>query len=273
MTSCCDARGARVLEGDAASRRCGAHGDTWIVNETIEAPVVIGAGGHFCPVARHMRGGADTARPVVAKEAEFLLEADDAGATPTDSRAVLLPRPRRLWLVRAEGRLPQRRHRPARRPRIRDARQGLRRVPRSAADAHAAPPTSRWHGHAYFASGAGPRPVDRRRACCSSETPPGSRIRKAARASGRRFESGRLAAADADRRARPLRASTTCSPMRKPFVPPAPAMSTTPAPARAARRRSVDSCSVRRRLRVTSCWIAGSCARKEQSPDAEALYG
>ena len=47
---------------------------TWIVNEAIETPVVIGAGGHFCPVARFMRGGADTATPVVAKEAEFPLD-------------------------------------------------------------------------------------------------------------------------------------------------------------------------------------------------------
>lgn len=50
------------------------NGTTWIANGEIEAPVVIGAGGHFCPVARHMRGGADTFQPVVAKEAEFRLD-------------------------------------------------------------------------------------------------------------------------------------------------------------------------------------------------------
>ena len=49
-------------------------GDCWIANDAIAAPVVIGAGGHFCPVARHLRGGADIAEPVVAKEAEFRVE-------------------------------------------------------------------------------------------------------------------------------------------------------------------------------------------------------
>ena len=46
---------------------------TWIVNESIDAPVVIGAGGHFCPVARHLRGEAENHSPIVAKEAEFPL--------------------------------------------------------------------------------------------------------------------------------------------------------------------------------------------------------
>lgn len=49
------------------------HGDRWIVNDAIDTRVLIGAGGHFCPVSRHLRGGRDTAQPVVAKEAEFLL--------------------------------------------------------------------------------------------------------------------------------------------------------------------------------------------------------
>src|SRR5207237_1211702 len=30
----------------------------WIVNEEISAPVLIGAGGHFCPVARQLNGPA-----------------------------------------------------------------------------------------------------------------------------------------------------------------------------------------------------------------------
>ncbi len=57
-------------------------GDVWVANGDIEARVIVGAGGHFCPVARHLRGGAgtagrDTVVPVVAKEAEFKLEAGD----------------------------------------------------------------------------------------------------------------------------------------------------------------------------------------------------
>lgn len=60
-------------------------GDVWVANDEIEARVVVGAGGHFCPVARHLRGGRDEARPVVAKEAEFRLEngdSDVAGEMP-----------------------------------------------------------------------------------------------------------------------------------------------------------------------------------------------
>ena len=44
----------------------------WVVNERIETPLVIGAGGHFCPVARHL--GARPGRgelAVTAQEIEF----------------------------------------------------------------------------------------------------------------------------------------------------------------------------------------------------------
>ena len=51
---------------------------TWVANGTISAPVVVGAGGHFCPVARRLRGAHDRVRPVVAKEAEFEVETDDS---------------------------------------------------------------------------------------------------------------------------------------------------------------------------------------------------
>ena len=46
--------------------------DRWLINRRIETPLLIGAGGHFCPVARHL--GADlgnTERVVAAKEIEF----------------------------------------------------------------------------------------------------------------------------------------------------------------------------------------------------------
>jgi flavin-dependent dehydrogenase len=49
-------------------------GETWVANDDVEAPVVIGAGGHFCPVARHLQGGRDRETPVIAKEAEFRLD-------------------------------------------------------------------------------------------------------------------------------------------------------------------------------------------------------
>jgi len=60
-------------------------GPRWIANEEIETPVVIGAGGHFCPVARQLQGERDRVDPVVAKEAEFLLDREHSlvdGQTP-----------------------------------------------------------------------------------------------------------------------------------------------------------------------------------------------
>jgi geranylgeranyl reductase family protein len=70
----------RVLE-DTPVTTLGRHDGRWIVNEAIDASVVIGAGGHFCPVARHLRGGADDLAPVVAKEAEFPLGGHDTHVT------------------------------------------------------------------------------------------------------------------------------------------------------------------------------------------------
>jgi len=62
--------GARVYEGIgfASLERVSDH---WVVNGRIKAKVVVGAGGHFCPVARFL--GADTRKEVavVAQETEF----------------------------------------------------------------------------------------------------------------------------------------------------------------------------------------------------------
>ena len=33
----------------------------WLVNERIQTPLVVGAGGHFCPVARQLGGGGEAA--------------------------------------------------------------------------------------------------------------------------------------------------------------------------------------------------------------------
>ena len=64
--------GARVLDGTPVASLARRDG-TWIVNDTIAAPVLVGAGGHFCPVARHLQGERDAIVPVIAKEAEFRL--------------------------------------------------------------------------------------------------------------------------------------------------------------------------------------------------------
>lgn len=47
-------------------------GKRWIVNDSISTPLVIGAGGHFCPVARFMGAKLGADEPVIAaKEIEF----------------------------------------------------------------------------------------------------------------------------------------------------------------------------------------------------------
>lgn len=67
--------GARLALGEALdSMRRTERG--WVVNDRVEARLVIGAGGHFCPVARHL--GARPGRgevAVAAQEIEFELDA------------------------------------------------------------------------------------------------------------------------------------------------------------------------------------------------------
>lgn len=62
---------ARMLQGqslESMERR----GSGWLVNNTITTPLVIGAGGHFCPVARFMGANVGASEPAVtAKEIEF----------------------------------------------------------------------------------------------------------------------------------------------------------------------------------------------------------
>ncbi len=52
----------------------------WTINDHLQARLIVGAGGHFCPVARTLRNGRDRAAPVVpAQEVEFRMTADQAG--------------------------------------------------------------------------------------------------------------------------------------------------------------------------------------------------
>lgn len=64
--------GGRLRGGERVReiRRAGAE---WVLNETYAAPVLVGAGGHFCPVARHLNGRTETAPVVVAREIEYAL--------------------------------------------------------------------------------------------------------------------------------------------------------------------------------------------------------
>jgi len=73
-------------------RRCGAEirenvpltkivrtSDGWIVNGEFKTRVLIGAGGHFCPVARFV-GGRLTETPVVAQEIEFPMDPEQSAS-------------------------------------------------------------------------------------------------------------------------------------------------------------------------------------------------
>ncbi len=67
--------GARLQLGQAlkSMRRDGAR---WIVNESISTPLVIGAGGHFCPVARFIGAKLGADEPAItAKDIEFEMDA------------------------------------------------------------------------------------------------------------------------------------------------------------------------------------------------------
>jgi geranylgeranyl reductase family protein len=65
--------GAAVVEGAAlASLRRDA--DAWVVNDHFRAPLVVGAGGHFCPVARLLGARRTDDVVVAAQEVEFRMD-------------------------------------------------------------------------------------------------------------------------------------------------------------------------------------------------------
>ena len=69
--------GARVRTGDAVAtlRR---DGGEWQVDEAVRARFLVGAGGHFCPVARELKGRARRSGTVVAQEMEVRLTSEQA---------------------------------------------------------------------------------------------------------------------------------------------------------------------------------------------------
>jgi flavin-dependent dehydrogenase len=79
--------GARLRTGEAlrAFRR---DGSGWIVNDALRAGIVVGAGGHFCPVARRLRGPVRAEQAIVAEHSEYrpdpaaLASSRIAGETP-----------------------------------------------------------------------------------------------------------------------------------------------------------------------------------------------
>jgi geranylgeranyl reductase family protein len=132
--------------------------DIWLVNGDITARVVVGAGGHFCPVSRQLRGGTDGARPVVAKEAEFPLEPGGSSANAELPELFFCQDLEGYgWCVRKGDYLNiglGRRDHGDLNPHIDAFMHFLegRGLARRASKV-------RWHGHAYLASGTGPRPL------------------------------------------------------------------------------------------------------------------
>ena len=147
----------RVLDGTplVTLRRSG---ERWIANDLIEAPVVIGAGGHFCPVARHLQGDRDHAAPVIAKEAEFRLEGRHSPVV-SDTPELFFCRDLEGygWCVRKGDYLNvgigRRAHD--------DFQAHFGNFLSFLASSGRAPEPSRlqWRGHAYHAEGAGVRPL------------------------------------------------------------------------------------------------------------------
>jgi menaquinone-9 beta-reductase len=76
--------GARVFQGMPITtlERSAEH---WVINRRIKARLVVGAGGHFCPVARFLRTGGCKERAVAAQELEFEMtpsQAEDCSIRP-----------------------------------------------------------------------------------------------------------------------------------------------------------------------------------------------
>lgn len=71
--------GARMRLGQAL-KSLERRGSQWIINGTITTPMLIGAGGHFCPVARFLGAKLGADEPAVAaKEIEFEMNPVQAG--------------------------------------------------------------------------------------------------------------------------------------------------------------------------------------------------
>jgi menaquinone-9 beta-reductase len=68
--------GCRLRTGDSRSTIQRDAGD-WIVNDAIKARMLVGAGGHFCPVARWLNPRIDRLPVVVAQETEFAVAPED----------------------------------------------------------------------------------------------------------------------------------------------------------------------------------------------------
>lgn len=72
--------GADLREGVTVNSIVPADDCRWIVNGWMRAKMLVGAGGHFCPVARWMGNSNGKESPVVAQEIEFEMTPEQAAA-------------------------------------------------------------------------------------------------------------------------------------------------------------------------------------------------
>jgi flavin-dependent dehydrogenase len=150
--------GARVIGGVAVSSiRRAARG--WVVNGTIEAAILVGAGGHFCPVVQALGFRPAGERAVVGREVELPLsraEADACGVDPETPHLIFCDDLRGYgWILRKGDALNigLGRDDPHRLPRHTEA--FLSSIdPALAARARRA----HWNGHAYLLRDASQRP-------------------------------------------------------------------------------------------------------------------
>lgn len=136
-------------------------GEGWIANGSLRARAVVGAGGHFCPVARSMAGERGTEPIVAAQEIEVALDEREGAECKVQPEVPELFFTDDLkgygWCFRKQGFLN------VGLGRLDSGRlsshvasflgflSARRRIPASAA--------SRWHGHAYLLYQSAPRPL------------------------------------------------------------------------------------------------------------------
>ena len=81
--------GARVFQGIplASFERVADH---WVVNNHFKTPLLVGAGGHFCPIAHYLGADARKEVAVVAQEAEFEMSPTKAKLVPSKGKFLTL---------------------------------------------------------------------------------------------------------------------------------------------------------------------------------------
>jgi len=137
-------------------------GPLWVVNDCLKAPMLVGAGGHFCPVARLLNVSSEGAALVVAQEAEFAFDPRELSSLATMPERPELYFSRALngygWCLRKENYLN-----------IGFGHLDRRRLTSATAEFAAflktegrIPPhvSCRWKGHAYLLSGPPRRRMD-----------------------------------------------------------------------------------------------------------------